>query len=67
MTFAEKCLSGPGQIQDGFQVKFVVVHRLDLNGLTITVEEDIVHALSKAGSLPEDSFKVNFTTARHIS
>ncbi|KAK0497034.1 glutamate-tRNA ligase [Armillaria luteobubalina] len=30
---------------------------LDLNGSTITVEEDIVHALSKAGGLSEDSSK----------
>ncbi len=66
-VFAGKCLSGPGQIQDGFEVKFVVVHRLDLNGSTITVEEDFVHALNKAGGLPEDSFKVNFITALHIS
>ncbi len=67
MTFAGKCLSGPGQVQDGFQVKFVVIHRLDLNGSTITVEEDIVHALSKVGGLREDSFKVNFIIALHTS
>ncbi len=40
---------------------------LDLNGSTIIVEEDVVHALSKAGGLSEDSSKVNFIIALHTS
>ncbi len=65
--FAGKCLSGPGQVQDGFQVKFVVVPRLDLNGSTITIKEDIVQVLFKAGDLPEESSKMIFITALHTS
>lgn len=33
---------------------------LDLNGTKLTSEDDIVHALAKAGELSADSIKVSF-------